>query len=92
MLITTRKRPQLIQISPELETAGVQLFGNDPQIMAECAERLIMMPSHCLISIWVCPVPKVVNNGEGSALMKDPELIGRIVEAVSKAVDKTSDG
>ncbi len=83
-----KKTSQLIQISPELETAGVQLFGNDPQIMAESAAK-IDNDAITLFDINMgCPVPKVVNNGEGSALMKDPDLIGRIVEAVSMAVDK----
>lgn len=82
------KTKALLTISPERERAGVQLFGSDPAIMAESAAR-IDNDAITLFDINMgCPVPKVVNNGEGSALMKDPDLIGRIVEAMVKAVDK----
>ena len=66
---------------------GAQIFGNDPQIMAQGA-RLALEISGCdFIDINMgCPMPKIVNNGDGSALMKNPELAGRIVEAVVKAV------
>lgn len=83
-----KKTGQLLKVSPELETVGVQLFGSDPEIIAESAKRI----DHDGIALFDinmgCPVPKIVNNGEGSALMKDPKLIGRIVEALVKAVDK----
>lgn len=65
---------------------GLQLFGSDPQIMAEMAKR-IEGNGYSFIDVNMgCPVPKVVNNGEGSALMKDPLLVGRIVEAMSNAI------
>lgn len=83
-----KKTHQLLAMSPEVETVGVQLFGNDPAIIAEAAKRI----DHENIALFDvnmgCPVPKVVNNGEGSALMKTPEKIGAIVEALVKAVDK----
>lgn len=65
---------------------GLQLFGSDPEIMAEMAKR-IESNGYSFIDVNMgCPVPKVVNNGEGSALMKDPALVGRIVEAMAKAI------
>lgn len=66
---------------------GLQLFGSDPEIMAEMARR-IEGNGYSFIDVNMgCPVPKVVNNGEGSALMKDPLLVGKIVEAIANAID-----
>lgn len=67
---------------------GAQIFGNDPEIMAEAA-KLALGHSGCdfLDLNMGCPMPKIVNNGDGSALMKDPALAGRIVRAVADAVD-----
>ena len=67
---------------------GAQIFGNDPEIMAKGA-RLALGHSGCdFIDINMgCPMPKIVNNGDGSALMKDPVLAGKIVRAVADAVD-----
>ena len=67
---------------------GAQIFGNDPEIMAEAAQ-LALGHSGCdfLDLNMGCPMPKIVNNGDGSALMKDPALAGRIVRAVADAVD-----
>lgn len=65
---------------------GLQLFGSDPYIMSEMAKR-IEDNGYSFIDVNMgCPVPKVVNNGEGSALMKDPVLVGKIVEAMSRAI------
>ena len=66
----------------------LQLFGNDPEIMSEVALRLEEGPWEIFDINMGCPVPKVVNNGEGSALMKTPELAGRIVEAMTKKLHK----
>ena len=67
---------------------GAQIFGNDPQIMAEGA-RLALEISGCdFLDINMgCPMPKIANSGDGCGLMRTPELAQRIVEAVSKAVD-----
>lgn len=66
---------------------GLQLFGSDPEIMAEMAKR-IEGNGYSFIDVNMgCPVPKVVNNGEGSALMKDPILVGKIVEKMANAID-----
>lgn len=66
---------------------GLQLFGSDPEIMAEMARR-IEGNGYSFIDVNMgCPVPKVVNNGEGSALMKDPLLVGKIVETIANAIN-----
>lgn len=67
---------------------AAQIFGNDPEVMAQGA-KLALAHSGCeLLDINMgCPMPKIVNNGDGSALMKDVELAGRIVRAVADAVD-----
>ena len=67
---------------------GAQIFGNDPEIMAQGA-RLALEVSGCdFIDINMgCPMPKIANSGDGCGLMRTPELAGKIVEAVVKAVD-----
>lgn len=67
---------------------GAQIFGNDPDLMAQAA-KLALGHSGCdFLDINMgCPMPKIVNNGDGSALMKDPQLAGQIVRAVVDAVD-----
>lgn len=67
---------------------GAQIFGNDPEVMAQGA-KLALAHSGCdFLDINMgCPMPKIVNNGDGSALMKDPQLAGRIVRAVADAVE-----
>lgn len=81
------KTNKLLTISPDKETVGIQLFGSEPDIMAESAKK-INREGIALFDVNMgCPVPKIVNNGEGSALMKTPELIGKIIEAMVKAVD-----
>lgn len=66
---------------------GIQLFGSDPQIMADMAKR-VQERGYDFIDINMgCPVPKIVNNNEGSALMKNPKLVSDIVSSMVKAVD-----
>ena len=78
----------LMQIEPEERPVSLQLFGSDPVIMSEMAKRLEDRPFDILDINMGCPVPKVVNNGEGSALMKNPGLVRKIVTSVSKAIKK----
>ena len=66
---------------------GVQIFGSEPELMGEQAKRLEDKGFSFIDVNMGCPVPKIVNNGEGSALMKNPTLIGRIVEALVKSVN-----
>lgn len=67
---------------------AVQLFGSDPDIMADMAERVSSGPYEFIDINMGCPVPKIVNNGEGSALMKNPKLAGSIVNAMAKKCKK----
>lgn len=80
----------LMQIDEKERPVAVQLFGSDPDLMADMAKKITEENPHIdIIDINMgCPVPKVVNNGEGSALMKKPKLIGEIVKKVSTAIDK----
>ena len=64
------------------------MFGSDPQIMAQIAKQIEERPFDILDINMGCPVPKIVNNGEGSALMKNPILAGQIIESIVKAIDK----
>lgn len=82
-----RNTEPLMMYEPEEHPIGLQLFGSEPDIMAEMAAR-VQERGYDFIDINMgCPVPKVVNNNEGSALMKQPALVGRIVSAMVKAVD-----
>lgn len=78
----------LLAVHPEETPASLQLFGSDPEILAEMAKRIEDRPFSILDFNMGCPVPKVVNNKEGSALMKDPALVRRILTAMVKAVKK----
>jgi nifR3 family TIM-barrel protein len=88
ILYNNRNTGQLLQVEPGENPIAVQLFGSDPAIMADIAKRVAELPFDIIDVNMGCPVPKVVNNGEGSALMKNPVLVGRIVEAMANAVDK----
>lgn len=83
-----RNTEELLKIHPEEVPVSLQLFGSQPELMAEIAKRIEERPFSILDINMGCPVPKVVNNGEGSALMKDPRLAGEIMAAVVKAVKK----
>lgn len=78
----------LMEIHPDEMPVSLQLFGSEPDIMAETARRIEDRPFAVLDINMGCPVPKVVNNHEGSALMLDPKLAGEIIYAVSHAVRK----
>ena len=67
---------------------AVQLFGSEPELLADMAKKLEEGPYDIIDLNMGCPVPKVVNNHEGSALMKDPILAGKVIEAMAKAVKK----
>lgn len=73
----------LLKTSEEEHPIAVQLFGSDPELMADMAVKIEDSGFDFIDINMGCPVPKVVNNGEGSALMKNPELIGQIVRAIS---------
>ena len=78
----------LLEIHPDEGPTSLQLFGSDPKIVSEMAKRVEERP-FCVLDINMgCPVPKVVKNGEGSALMREPKLAGEIIAATVKAIKK----
>lgn len=79
---------EMLNIHPDEATVSLQLFGKDPAIMAEAAKMIDEYPFDILDVNMGCPVKKIVDNGEGSALMKDPILAGQIIEALVKASSK----
>ena len=86
-VLYNNKNTDLLMLTKEEEApVALQLFGSDPEIMADIAERLSDRGFAGFDINMGCPVPKVVNNHEGSALMKEPLLAGKIVEAMAKRV------
>ena len=82
-----KKTFSLLTQFPGEHPGAVQIFGSDPVCMAEAAQIAIEHTGADILDINMgCPMGKIVNNGDGSALMKTPELAGRIVEAIVKAV------
>ncbi len=83
-----KKTDLLARVYEDERPAAIQIFGSDPEIMAKSARELVSRFSPEYIDINMgCPVPKLVKNGEGSALLRNPELCERIVYAVASAVD-----
>lgn len=78
----------LLEIAEEERPVSLQLFGSDPDCISEMAKRIEERPFDVLDINMGCPVPKVVNNGDGSALMKNPCLAGKIIEKTVKAIQK----
>lgn len=88
ILYNNKNTETLLQVDPLENPISLQLFGSDPQIMADMAKRMEERNFDIIDVNMGCPVPKIVGNGEGSALMKDPILVGKIVEAMAKAIKK----
>lgn len=78
----------LLEIDPRECPVSLQLFGSDPDIISEQAKRIEELPFQILDINMGCPVPKVVKNGEGSALMNQPELVYDIVYKTVRAIQK----
>ena len=78
----------LLEIHPEEQPVSLQLFGSDPDVISEIAKRIEELPFAILDINMGCPVPKIVKNGEGSALMKNPKLVYEIVSKTAKAIQK----
>ena len=86
-LVYHDKKSQSLLHKTPIGVCGAQIFGNEPSVMAEGAALALELSGADFIDINMgCPMPKIVNNGDGCALMKDPERAARIVEAVKKAV------
>ena len=88
ILYHNKNTEELMQIHPDEGPVSLQLFGSDPDIVSEMAKKIEERPFSVLDLNMGCPVPKVVNNGEGSALMKNPLLAGKIIEKTAKAIQK----
>lgn len=88
ILYKNKNTEELLTIDSRENPVSLQLFGSDPDIMSEIAKQIEERPFDILDINMGCPVPKVVNNGDGSALMKNPLLAGKIIEKVSKAIKK----
>ena len=86
LLYKNEKTFAMLQIDEAERPTAIQLFGSVPEELAEAARIVETRGADIIDFNMGCPVPKVVNNGEGSALMKTPELAGRILEAMVKAV------
>lgn len=82
-----KKTISLLQLGPDEHPSSVQIFGSDPEVMAEGARRALALSGADLLDLNMgCPTPKIVRSGEGAALMRTPERAEAIVSAVVKAV------
>ncbi len=81
-----KKTASLMQRADNEEPFAIQIFGSEPDIMAEIAPRVVEYGADIIDINMGCPTPKIVNNGDGSALMKNPKLAGEVLKAVVDAV------
>ena len=88
VLYNNRNTKELLQVDERERPVSLQLFGSDPHILSDIAARLEEGPYDIFDINMGCPVPKIVKNGEGSALMKDPALVEELLSAMVKAVKK----
>ncbi len=88
ILYKNKNTESLMEVTEGENPISLQLFGSEPEIMAEIAKQVEERPFDIIDVNMGCPVPKVVNNGEGSALMKNPRLAGEIISAMTRAVKK----
>lgn len=88
ILYHNRNTKELLQVEQEERPIAVQLFGSDPDIVSDMAAQMEDGPYDIIDFNMGCPVPKVVNNGEGSALMKNPRLAEKILSSMVKKVKK----
>ena len=83
-----KKTASLLEMQPDHRPCGAQLFGSEPEVMAEAAVRAVAICNPEFLDVNMgCPMPKIFNNGDGSALMGDPQRAAAIVTAMKKAVD-----
>jgi tRNA-dihydrouridine synthase len=86
MHFSDRKTAALLGVTDAERPIAVQLFGDEPEILAEAAIKALDFQPDVIDLNMGCPAPKIAGNGGGSALMKNPVLAGKITEAVVKAV------
>lgn len=82
-----KKSKELLTLGEIENPAGAQIFGDDPEIMAQAAQKCLEFRPNIIDINMGCPAPKIAMNGGGASLMKNPQLAGEIVKAVSEAVD-----
>lgn len=82
-----KKSKELLTLGEIENPAGAQIFGDDPEIMAQAAKKCLEFHPNIIDINMGCPAPKIAMNGGGASLMKNPKLAGEIVKAVSEAVD-----
>ena len=87
MHYSDKKTARLLTVREQERPIAVQLFGDEPEILAEAARKALAFQPDVIDINMGCPAPKVAGNGGGSALMKNPALAARITEAVVRAVD-----
>ncbi|MBQ9179780.1 MAG: tRNA dihydrouridine synthase DusB [Firmicutes bacterium] len=92
MMYGNKNTEELLKIRPEEGPVAYQIFGREPDVMEWTAEQLAGRDNVMIDINMGCPVPKIVKNGEGSALMKEPELAGKIVAAVVRGTARGADG
>ena len=82
-----KKSFELMEFAGDEHPCAIQIFGNEPDVMANAAKLAVEKGADIVDINMGCPAPKIANNGSGSALMKNPSLCGEIVQAVKSAVD-----
>lgn len=82
-----KKSFELMKLSPDEHPCAIQIFGNEPDIMANAAKLAEKSGADIVDINMGCPAPKIANNGSGAALLKNPDLCGEIVQAVKSAVN-----
>ena len=88
ILYKNKNTKELLEVDERERPVSLQLFGSDPKILSEIAASLEDGPYDIFDINMGCPVPKIVKNGEGSALMKNPKLVEEILTSMVKAVKK----
>ncbi len=88
ILYDNENTKELLKVSSLEKPVAIQIFGSDPYILSEITKKISDYSMDVIDINMGCPAPKITKNGEGSALMKNPKLIGEIVKAVSKATTK----
>ncbi len=87
LVMGDKKSAQLLTLAPNEKPAGAQIFGDEPEVMAQAAVKCLEFAPAIIDINMGCPAPKVALNGGGASLMKNPALAGEIMRAVSSAVD-----
>ena len=88
ILYDNKNTTELLEIAPEERPVAVQLFGSDPEILGNMAKKIESYPIDIIDVNMGCPAPKIVKNGEGSCLMKTPDLVGKIVKSLVESQSK----